>query len=78
MFVQTISSPYTSSLLHIPTMMMNAVATLKPMVEYSTHLFFLLFSTPFLLLFFSTILLPPLAFVYVHSSMLPFPFVIFQ
>jgi hypothetical protein len=54
-------------------MMMNAVATLKPMVEYSTRLRILLFSTPFLLLFFSTILFPPPTFVYVHSFMLPFP-----
>jgi hypothetical protein len=62
---QAVCSHYTPSLLHISTMMMNAMATLKPTVEYSTHLLSLLFSTPFLLLFFFTILLPPLAFVYV-------------
>jgi len=70
--MQNVSSHYTPSLLHITTMMMNVVATLKPMVEYSTRLLVLLFSTPFLLLFFSTISLPP-TFVHVHSSMLPFP-----
>jgi hypothetical protein len=41
-------------------MMMNAVATLQPMAKYST-LLSQLFSTLFLLLFFSTIQLHPLA-----------------
>jgi hypothetical protein len=49
--MQIVSSHYTPSLLHIPTMMMNVMASLKPMVEYSTRLLFLLFSTPFLLFF---------------------------
>jgi hypothetical protein len=46
------------------------------MTTYSTCLLFVLFSTIFLFMFFSTILLPPPAFVCVHSSMLPFTFVI--
>jgi len=69
------------SLLHILKMMMNAVTTSHPMVEYSTHLFSLFLATPLLLLFFSTILLPLPAFVYAHSSTLPFPllfYVVFQ
>jgi hypothetical protein len=41
------------------------------MVEYSTHLLSLFFSTPLLLLFFSIILLPPPTFICVHSSMFP-------
>ncbi len=69
---QTVSSHYTPSLLHIPKMMMNVMTTLQPIAKYSTFLS-LLFSTPLLLLFFSTILLPPLAFVCAHSSALPFP-----
>jgi hypothetical protein len=56
-----------------PNMIMNVMVTLYPMAKYSTHIRAFLFSTPLLLLFFSTILLPPLASVYVHSSMLPFP-----
>ncbi len=43
------------------------------MPKYSTLFFFLLFSTPLLLMFLSTILLPPPGFVFVHSSMFPFP-----
>ncbi len=89
LFTQIISFHYTPSLLHILKLMMNAIMTLL-MVEYSTCLFFLLFSTPFLLLFFSTpflflffstISLPPLTFICVHISTLPFPllfFVVFQ
>jgi hypothetical protein len=40
--------------------------TLQPTAKYATFLF-LLFSTSLLLLLFSIILLPPLAFVYAHS-----------
>jgi len=72
-FVQTIYFHYTPSLLHIPKMMMNAVTTLQPMVEYSTSLLFMLFSIVLLLLFFSTIPFPPLVFIYVHFSILLFP-----
>jgi len=68
-----ISSHYMPSLLHIPKMMMNVMATLQPVAKYSTLIFFLLFSTPLLLLFFSTIPLPPPTFICVHSSTLPFP-----
>jgi hypothetical protein len=60
-------------LLHIPKMMMNVVATSKPMVECSTCLFFLFFSITLLVLLFSTISLPPRAFVCVHSFILFFP-----
>jgi hypothetical protein len=63
--------------LHIPKMMVNAIATSQPIVEYSTRLLFLLFSTILLLLFFSIILLPPLAFVCAHSFVLPFPLLFF-
>ncbi len=69
------------SLLHILKMMMNAVATLQPMVEYSTFLLFLFFSTLHLFLFFLTISLPPPTFVCVHSFVFPFPLlfiVVFQ
>jgi hypothetical protein len=52
--------------------MTNAMATLQLMVKYSTILS-LLFSTPFLLLFFSRIPLPLLTFVYAHFFALPFP-----
>jgi hypothetical protein len=55
--------------------------SLQPIVEYLTFLLSLLFSTPFLLLFFSTILLPPTAFICAHSFTLPFPLlfvVVFQ
>ncbi len=81
--VQIVSFHYMFSLLHIPKMMMmmNATMTFQPTTKYSTCLLSLLFSTPLLLLFFSTIPLPPLAFVCVHSSTLPFPllfFVVFQ
>jgi len=75
-FAQTISSHYTPSRLHILKMMMNATTTLQPTVEYSTFLF-LLFSIHILLLFFSTISLPLLTFVYVHSSVFPFPLLLF-
>ncbi len=78
---QFVSFHYMPSLLHLLKMMMNAVTTLQPMDKYSTFLFSLLFSTPLLLLFFSTIHLPPLAFFYVHFSMFPFPllfFIVFQ
>ncbi len=68
-----ISSNYMPSLLHISKMMMNAVATLHPTTEYSTFLLFLLFSTPLLLMLFSTLSLSPPAFIYAHSSTLPFP-----
>ncbi len=60
-----------SSLLHIPKMM-NAVVTLQLMAKYSTFLFSLFFSTPLLLLFFSIVQLPFLAFICAHSSVLPF------
>jgi hypothetical protein len=56
-------------------------ATLQPMVEYSTLLISLLFSTPLLLFFFSIIPLPPPTFACVHSYVLPFPLlfaIIFQ
>jgi len=53
--------------------MMNVAMTLQPTIEYSTNLQILLFSIPLLLLFFSTIPLPPLAFVYAHSFALHFP-----
>ncbi len=69
---QTVSSHYMPSLLHIPEMMMNVTTTLQPTAKYST-LIFLLFSTPLLLMFFSTIPLPPPTFVCAHSSKLPFP-----
>jgi hypothetical protein len=69
---QTVFSHYTPSLLHIPKMMMNVVVTLQPTAEYST-LFSMFFSTPLRLLFFSTIPLPPLAFVCAHSYVFPFP-----
>ncbi len=71
-FVQIVSSHYTLSFLHIPKMMMNAMTTLEPMVKYST-LFFMFFSTPLLLLFFSIISFPFFSFVCVHSFALPFP-----
>ncbi len=80
LFTQIVSSHYMPSLLHIPNMM-NATTTLQLIAEYSTFFFSLLFSTPLLLLFISTIMLPPLAFVYAHSSDLPFPLlfvVVFQ
>jgi hypothetical protein len=60
--------------------MMNAAVTLQP-TEYSTFLFSLLFSTPLLLMFVSTIMLPPPTFVHAHSFKLPFPLlfvVVFQ
>jgi hypothetical protein len=38
LFVQTISSHYMPSLMHILKMMMNAVMTLHPIAEYSTCL----------------------------------------
>ncbi len=71
--LQTTSFHYTPSLVHIPKMVMNATMTLQATIEYSTHLLYLLFLTPLLLLFFTTIPLPPLAFVYAHSFVLPFP-----
>jgi hypothetical protein len=49
------------------------VATLQPMVEYSTRIFCVLFSTPLPILFFSTIPLPPHVFVCAHYYVLPFP-----
>jgi hypothetical protein len=61
------------SLLHIPQIILNAVVTLQPMTKYSTLFLFVLFSIPLLLLFFSTIPLPPLAFVYAHFFVFPFP-----
>jgi hypothetical protein len=70
--MQTVSSHYMLSLLHILKMLMNATATLQPTVEYLTLFFSMFFSIPLLLLFFSTIPLPPLAFVYVHFSTFPF------
>ncbi len=72
-YVQTISSHYTLSLLHISKMTMNVTTTLQLMVEYSTCLLFLLLSTLILHLFFSIILLPPLAFICAHSFALHFP-----
>ncbi len=60
------------SLLHILKMMMNVVATLQPIAEYST-LFSLLSSTPLLLMFFSIIPLPLPTFICAHSFALPFP-----
>ncbi len=69
---QTVSSHYTPSFLHILKMMMNAMVTLQSTIEYSTLLLYFLFSTPFLLMFFSTILFPPPSFVCVQSSLLPF------
>jgi hypothetical protein len=79
-FVQIVFSHYTPSFLHIPKMMMNVAASLQPTSEYST-LFSLFFSTFFRLSFFSTIPLPPLAFVCAHSFVFPFPLlfiVVFQ
>ncbi len=72
-FVQTISFHYMFSFLHIPKMMMNVVTTSELTAKYSTFLFFLLFSIRYLLLFFSRILLPHVAFIYVHSFTFPFP-----
>ncbi len=69
---QIVSFHYTLSILHILKMMKNVTMTLQPTVQYST-LLSLLFSTPFQILFFSTIPLPCHAFIYVHSSALPFP-----
>jgi hypothetical protein len=65
------------SLLHIPKMMMNATTTLQPTVEYSTRLHNLFFLTPLLLMFFSTISLPPPPSVYAHSSTILFLFLFF-
>jgi hypothetical protein len=62
------------SLLHIPKMMMNEMATLQPTAEYSTRLHNLFFLILLLLMFFSTILHPPLPSVYAYSSMIPFAF----
>ncbi len=76
-FAQIISSHYMPSLMHIPKMMMNVVTTLQPMVEYSTHLHVLFFSTPLMLMFFSIIPLPLLAYVCIHSYVLPFPLLFF-
>ncbi len=76
---QIVSSHYMSSFLHIPKMM-NAMMTLQPIAKYLTFIF-LLFSTPLLLLMFSTIPLPPPTFICTHSSALPFPWlftIVFQ
>jgi hypothetical protein len=70
LFAQIVSSRYTPSLLHIPKMMMNVVTTSQPTTKYSTHLHALPFSTPLLLLLFSTILLPPPTFVYCRNPTL--------
>ncbi len=71
-FVQIVSSHCTLFLLHILEMMMNVTMTLQQTTKYSTfHV--LLFVTPLFLIFSSTILLPPLVFIYVHSFMFPFP-----
>ncbi len=80
-FAQIVSFHYMLFLPHISKMMTNATMTLQPTTKYSTHLHILLISTPFLLLLFLTILLPPPTFVYVHSYVLPFPLlfvVVFQ
>ncbi len=71
-FMQIVFSHYTPSLLHISKMMMNTTTTLQPTTKYSTLLLYLFFSTPFILIFFSTILFPP-SFVCAHSFALPFP-----
>jgi hypothetical protein len=75
-FTQIVFSHYTPSLLHISKMMMNTTTTLQPIAKYST-LLSLFFSTPFILMFFSTILLHPPTFICAHSFVLPFSFTIF-
>ncbi len=74
---QFVSSHYTPSFLHISEMMMNVTMTLQPTAEYSTHLHALLFSTFFLLLFSSTISLPPPASSCAYFFVFPFPLLFF-